>query len=676
MAWETGQTLQAGKYTIEGVLGVGGFGITYLAKDAIGQPVVIKTLNDAAQRDSRFEQLQQDFVNEALWLAKCAHPHIVQIHRVVQEAGLWCLVMEYIAGENLCHWVKRRGVFSEAEALQYIQQVGDALTLMHQNGLLHRDVKPENIMLRSGRAEVVLLDLGIAREFVPNSTQTHTAILSNGYAPIEQYEYQARRGAYSDVYGLAATLYFLLTGEVPKDAQIRAYSLLRYHTDPLDAVQQLNPQISEATSYAIQRGMAVEASDRPQSIQEWLALLPEIDSLPQFPVSNSVPLMAAFPGIETDKTFTTHLPPERRSAVATLPLMPPTPPETPAQVDSLPTRRWGQWIGITAVAVVVSAVLGSTLARWWLQQQTTTRLAEAQQLQAEGRYEDCIASVTSMSRTSELAVSNDAQQLIDQCARGVLNRAKEQAANAEYAQAIQEAVKVPADSAVGQEAETLISDWSDALIQQATTMYQEEGRLEEAIALLQVVPDSTPLSRIRQETIQKWQTEWERNETTFAEAEQALDLGDWYGARTTANALTTSYWQNQAADLRATADAQIAAIEAEEQRRQEQAAQEAAERQQETSLAAAHDRCLESGGNNGGEACQNYAQLCEANGGVFVADANFVDCLPMVEPDKRPKEEVAPEANPSNQTRDRILTLPPDQLPSAPQLIVPIPGER
>jgi serine/threonine protein kinase len=674
MSWETGQTLQAGKYTIEGVLGVGGFGITYLAKDTVGQPVVIKTLNETAQRDPRFEQFQQDFVNEALWLAKCAHPHIVQIHRVFQEAGLWCLVMEYIAGENLCSWVKRRGVLAEAEALRYIQQVGDALTLMHQNGLLHRDVKPDNIMLRSGRSEAVLLDLGIAREFTPNSTQTHTAILSNGYAPIEQYEYQARRGACSDVYGLAATLYYVLTGEVPKDAQVRAYSLLRYNTDPLDPVQQLNARVSDATQRAIHQGMAVEANDRPQSIQEWLALLPDINTLPQTELDFAeAPLLTApYRSAEKDLASTTHLTPEQRSVMATLPLMPQ--PSTPkASVAPLPAKPWMRWIGLTAVAIVLSAALGSTLARWWLRQQASSRLAEAQQLQADGQYEECIATTN----TIPSFLYDDSQELLNQCAEGLLNQAKALAADSEYGDAIREASQIPVGSAVGQEAQGLISEWSDALIQQATVLYRDEGKLDEAIALLQAIPETTPLSRLRQETVQQWQAEWETNEETFAEAEQALEAEDWYGARSKVNALTTAYWQNRAAEISAAANSQIAAIEAEEQRRQEQAAQEEAERQQEATLAAAHDRCLQSGGNNGGAACQDYAQLCEADGGVFVADANFVDCLPMVEPDKAPKEDSVPESDSPPQNRDRILIPPPEnRSPSSPRLIVPIPGER
>jgi len=200
MAWASGQKLQGGKYTIEQELGEGGFGITYRARDNNGRKVVIKTLNETVQSRPDFAKFQQDFLNEALRLARCSHPHIVRVDEVMQEGQLWCIVMEYIDGENLASRIENKGALQEAEALRYIQEIGEALTVVHNNGLLHRDVKPQNIMLRSGKSEAILIDFGIAREFTPNLTQTHTQILSDGFAPIEQYDKRAKRGAYTDVY--------------------------------------------------------------------------------------------------------------------------------------------------------------------------------------------------------------------------------------------------------------------------------------------------------------------------------------------------------------------------------------------------------------------------------------------------------------------------------------------
>ncbi|MEH2117895.1 serine/threonine protein kinase [Nostoc sp.] len=267
MAWVLGQQLQSGKYTIEKELGEGGFGITYLARDDLGRYFVIKTLNDKVQRRPDFTKFQQDFLNEAIKLAKCSHPHIVKIDEVIYENPLWCMVMEYISGEDLASRIENQGVLAEKEALCYIQQIGEALIVVHNNGLLHRDLKPQNIMLRSGNSKAVLIDFGIAREFTPNLTQTHTQVLSDGFAPIEQYDKRAKRGAYTDIYALAATLYSVLTGEIPTLAPLRAIGT------PLEEPKKINSSISDKVNQIILKGMNIKPEERPQSVKEWLSLI-------------------------------------------------------------------------------------------------------------------------------------------------------------------------------------------------------------------------------------------------------------------------------------------------------------------------------------------------------------------------------------------------------------------
>lgn len=269
MAWNAGQKLQGGKYVVEKILGQGGFGITYLVKKS-QENRVIKTLNASFQYRSDFAKFQQDFLNEALRLAKFSHPHIVRVDEVIQEGELWCMVMEYIDGNNLAQQTWTQGSLSEAEALRYIRQVGEALTIVHDNGLLHRDIKPLNIMVRKTEAEAVLIDFGIAREFTPNITQTQTQFLSEGFAPIEQYDWRAKRGAYTDIYALAATLYSLITGEIPTPAPVRAFGI------NLETPKEINDQVSDRLNQAIIKGMAMKPEQRPQSVSEWLSLLPPV----------------------------------------------------------------------------------------------------------------------------------------------------------------------------------------------------------------------------------------------------------------------------------------------------------------------------------------------------------------------------------------------------------------
>jgi eukaryotic-like serine/threonine-protein kinase len=175
--------------------------------------------------------------------------------------------MEYIDGEDLANYLFNQGVLSESEALRYILQVGDALTTVHKQGLLHRDIKPENIILRNDASGVVLIDFGIARDFIPNQTQTHTQFSSDGYSPIEQYNQRAKRGTYTDTYALAATLYSLLTRKVPVAAYLRALGT------PLELPRRINSNISIETERAILKGMAFQPHERPISVQEWLEML-------------------------------------------------------------------------------------------------------------------------------------------------------------------------------------------------------------------------------------------------------------------------------------------------------------------------------------------------------------------------------------------------------------------
>jgi serine/threonine protein kinase len=175
MVFNPGQQLFGGRYIIERKLGEGGIGITYLAKNKRGELRVIKTLREKILNHpawiTKQDKLKQDFRDEALRLALCRHPHIVEVENVFDEGTLPCMVMEYIQGEDLAQKITQTGALSETEALLYIQQIGNALTLVHEKGLLHRDLKPSNIMIRTGKQEAVLIDFGIARQFISGAVQ-------------------------------------------------------------------------------------------------------------------------------------------------------------------------------------------------------------------------------------------------------------------------------------------------------------------------------------------------------------------------------------------------------------------------------------------------------------------------------------------------------------------------
>ncbi|HEY9615643.1 MAG TPA: serine/threonine-protein kinase, partial [Microcoleaceae cyanobacterium] len=264
-----GQHFQNHRYVLDRELGRGGFGVTYKATLlSLGQTVVVKTLDESLRQDPNFAQSQQQFQAEAKRLALCTHPNIVRVIDFFIEEHLPFIVMEYVPGQTLDAIAAAEQPIPEAIALHYIRQIGEALQVVHRNKLLHRDVKPQNIILRQGSNQVVLIDFGIAREFSPGLTQTHTSLVSPGYAPIEQYLPQERRSPATDVYGLAATLYTLLTAQVP------VASILR-DRQPLPSPRDLRPDLTAAVNQAVLHGMAVEPRDRPASVDDWLRLLPD-----------------------------------------------------------------------------------------------------------------------------------------------------------------------------------------------------------------------------------------------------------------------------------------------------------------------------------------------------------------------------------------------------------------
>jgi WD40 repeat protein len=175
--------------------------------------------------------------------------------------------MEYLRGKSLAKLVEERGgALSEQEAVGYILKVCEALDVVHKAGYLHRDIKPENIIV-CGDGRVVLIDFGAARAYMAGKTGRMTVILTPGFAPLEQYAEQAKRGAYTDIYALGATLYYLLTGQVPVSAADRFSGV------ELRGVREINGRVSRQVEEAVMKAMAMRVEERPQSVEEFVKLL-------------------------------------------------------------------------------------------------------------------------------------------------------------------------------------------------------------------------------------------------------------------------------------------------------------------------------------------------------------------------------------------------------------------
>ncbi|MEH2112451.1 serine/threonine protein kinase [Nostoc sp.] len=271
MTWASGQKLHRDRYEIKQQLGQGNFAITYLAEDRDGKNVVIKTLdsnllNQLSNEDR--DRLKSGFADESRKLTICKHPNIVQVIDTFEEGDLKCMVMEYIQGDNLAKIVQPRGFLPEKEAVDYIQQIGKALIIVHEQGFLHRNVKPENIILRSGTHQVVLINFDLARRFIDNPVSSRGNLVDK-FTPIELYSnsprQQTRRKPWTDIYSLAATLYFLLTGKQPESAIERQDNNKR-----LIPPKELNDQISDRVNQAILHAMELQPDKRPETVEDWL----------------------------------------------------------------------------------------------------------------------------------------------------------------------------------------------------------------------------------------------------------------------------------------------------------------------------------------------------------------------------------------------------------------------
>jgi serine/threonine protein kinase len=268
MAWTNGDKLQGGKYVIEKVLGEGGFGITYRALHiALNQPVVIKTPNGKLQNHREYPKFVKRFLKEGQILAKLGqerHPHIVRVRDLFVENELPCLAMDYIAGENLFELVERQGKLPETEAVEYITQIGNALILVHNLGIVHRDAHPGNIMLPKA-GEAVLIDFGIAGEILP-STFTNTHHANRAFAPYEQMK--GSREPTVDIYTLGASLYYAVTGQLPAFALDRKFNKAK-----LILPKEHNLSLSNEINRAIIKAMELEAKHRPKTMKAWLNTL-------------------------------------------------------------------------------------------------------------------------------------------------------------------------------------------------------------------------------------------------------------------------------------------------------------------------------------------------------------------------------------------------------------------
>jgi len=340
-------SILAGSYMVGRVLGQGGFGITYVGLDLnLEMKVAIKeyypegcvtrdththisVLTYAGEKELMFEKGKERFVSEAKSLAKFSgDPGIVGVRSFFYENGTAYIVMDYVEGETLKSYVaKRGGKLPAAEVLALFQPLLKSLKRVHDIGLLHRDVSPDNIILRKN-GTLVLLDFGAARQMSASGEHSNTINVKHGFAPEEQYRTRGEQGPWTDIYALAATMYRLMTGVMPPQALDRLTN-----ESVLVPPGDFGAVLTHAQEGALLHALAIRAEYRTRDMAQF-----EAELYGGQPVVNTPPA-----GVRSERVS------ERVSGV------PPVPPQPVPPAAAKPKiKRPALVIGLGAAALIIA----------------------------------------------------------------------------------------------------------------------------------------------------------------------------------------------------------------------------------------------------------------------------------------------------------------------------------
>ncbi len=461
MADIAGQYLERGtllsRYEIGEKLGAGGFGITYKAFDTqLHCEVAIKEYLPAefairgsdrcsvtARSNETAEPFQHGltrFLDEARVLAKFKNRHIVRVSDFMEANGTAYLVMDYEDGQPLTKLLKQRGgSLAETEIKNISIPILDGLKTVHDAGLLHRDIKPDNIYLRRD-GPPVLLDFGAARQYTSNQTRGVTTIVTPGYAPFEQYQPHGELGAWTDLYALGATLYHCIWGEPPIDAVSR-YAGATVDPSP-PAVEVGGDRYSEVLLQTIDWMLRRQFDERPQSVDE---VLPCIQGRAKPPVPQRA--------VDLQPVAQPHAP---NAATAADPGATTIrrPPYDPARKDSPRAGPGGnRRIGLMAGAAM--AMLIGAGAIWWYvedQKKVAEEVARAAQVEVEAaQLAQAEADRKASEEAAQLTQAEADQKAAKEAARLAVaeaeRKAAEEAAHLAQAEADQKAAEEAAQQA-------------------------------------------------------------------------------------------------------------------------------------------------------------------------------------------------------------------------------------
>lgn len=284
-----GTQLLNGQYTISRFLNSGGFGITYVARNSLNREVVIKECFPGAfcrrsnaivaarsrAHQAEFRSIVRLFVQEAHNLAKLVHPNIVGVHQVFEDNDTAYMVIDYIQGSDLLDVIETASVkMTPSSIAAMTRKLLNAVAFIHENGILHRDISPDNILIDQ-TGEPILIDFGAAREEASRASRALSAlrVVKDGYSPQELYIAGSEQGPWSDLYALGASIYHAISGAAPANSQARLAAIVEGRDDPHLPLAGRFDDFPEGFLESIDMAMNSLPRKRIQSARDWLAML-------------------------------------------------------------------------------------------------------------------------------------------------------------------------------------------------------------------------------------------------------------------------------------------------------------------------------------------------------------------------------------------------------------------
>ncbi|WP_052055306.1 serine/threonine-protein kinase [Myxosarcina sp. GI1] len=592
------------RYQVIEFIGKGGFGKTYLAEDTLlpgRDKCVVKQLYPSVDDVNFVKTARRLFKTEAETLHSLgSHDQIPQLLAYFEEEEKFYLVQQYVEGHTLSKALVPGQTWSEAKVIELLRDCANILNFIHSKGVIHRDIKPDNLICRNSDNKLVLVDFGSVKEVIVEQTQllpSTVAVGTRGYMPMEQARGMPRPT--SDIYALGIIGIQALAGMSP---------LSLPEDDDGELIWQDRAEVSPQLAEILNKMTRSHFKQRYQSAREVL------DSLDSLCMSRVIPQNKAAGYTPTAKlnfsqiadmaeatppdsvvevpTVVNNLPTVVNSTTSTnsaqskSTILPPSNLQQRSQPNENPsssianessnsvtkTKNLDKYktLATLGTAVVIGAI--ATGGMYLLKQKTITsnqksvdeQIAEFEKMLETKSFDKCYDRATKMAteaKASENITIPEAQRKEFEAKCGLAS-AKKEADNLKYIEALAIAKALPSKTSIDAEIQQQKELWSEKVLQQANNLYNKEGKLQEALELAEQIPQDTAIRQKVIDAKNSWKAEHETNEVIITSAQEALSEEKWQYAKQEATKVKdspSSYWRERAKAIISQAEEGIAA---------------------------------------------------------------------------------------------------------------------